>query len=394
MENKSHGVYDTEGNLVALDKNSKHVDNGSYQMEIDTYQRHDPVEIERIKNDIDITKSSMVMSYGNAPMAEIARFSNNLLEGIKGKDAGVVGGQLNELIMKVKEYDPLGQMDQAKGFLASIPLIGKLFRQAQMIQIDNMTLASQVDTIASHLDHSMVGLMHDNEKLELLYNQNFEHYKAVDAFVRAGKMKLAEVKANELAVLQERVSKSNDLLDAQNMKDMLDHINRFERRIHDLELSKTISMQTAPQIRIIQNNNQQLAEKINNSIFTTLPIWKSQMVLSATLEEQSKAVELQRTVTETTNDLLRKNAEILQQNSIATAKETERSVIDIETVREVQTRLVSTIEETMKIATDARVKRLTVETELQKMEENLKNKITEIVHKEEEKRSEIQKRLG
>ena len=181
--------------------------------------------------------------------------------------------------------------------------------------------------------------------------------------------------------LEDKARSSQDLMDAQKVKDFIECINRFERRLHDLELSKTISVQTAPQIRMIQGNNQQLAEKIQSSVLSTLPIWKSQMVLSLTLDSQKKAAQLQRDVSDTTNELLRKNAEILEQSSIATATEVERSIVDIDTLREVQTRLVNTIEETMKIASDARERRAEVEKELGTMEEDLRLRLTAAVDK-------------
>lgn len=341
----------------------------------------DVVRINAISDTINIHQPTEVLSYGVKPMAEIAKFADTLLEGVKGKDSGVVGDQLSALIMKIREYDPLSAEEKSGNFLANLPLIGVLFKKGVAAKIDHMNLTAQVDTIASHLDNSMVGLLRDNERLEQLYLKNFEYYKEVSLFVTAGKQKVEEIKATELPKLQAAAEESKDLLDAQKVKDLMENLNRFERRIHDLEISKTISMQTAPQIRIIQNNNQQLAEKIQGSILSTLPVWKSQIVLSLSLDEQGKAAKLQKDVSDTTNDLLRKNAEALQQNSIATAHEVERSIVDIETIREVQTRLVDTIEETMRIATEARHRRAEVEKELGQMEDNLRDRISSVVEK-------------
>ena len=341
----------------------------------------DLVRINAISETININSPSEVLAFGVKPMEEIAKFADTLLERVKGKDSGEVGDQLSALIMKIREYDPLSIEDKSSNFLTNLPLIGGLFKKGAETKIDHMSLTSQVDTIASHLDNSMVGLMRDNERLEQLYLRNFEYYKEVSLFVTAGKEKVKEVKATDLAKLQAIAEESKDLLDAQKVKDLMENLNRFERRLHDLEISKTISMQTAPQIRIIQNNNQQLAEKIQGSILSTLPIWKSQIVLSLSLDEQGKAAKLQKDVSDTTNELLRKNAEVLQQNTIATAKEVERSIVDIETIREVQTRLVDTIEETMRIATEARHRRAEVEVELGQMEENLRTRITSVVDK-------------
>ncbi len=341
----------------------------------------DVVRINAISDTINVNNASEVLAYGVKPMEEIAKFADTLLSRVKNKDSGVVGDQLSSLIMKIREYDPLTVEDKSSNFLANLPIIGGLFKKGIEAKVDHMSLTSQVDTIASHLDNSMVGLVRDNERLEELYLKNFEYYKEVSLFVTAGKEKVKEIKATELPKLQAQAESSKDLLDAQKVKDLMENLNRFERRLHDLEISKTISMQTAPQIRIIQNNNQQLAEKIQGSILSTLPIWKSQIVLSLSLDEQGKAAKLQKDVSDTTNDLLRKNAEILQQNSVATAQEVERSIVDIETIREVQTRLVDTIEETMRIATEARHRRAEVEVELGQMEENLRTRITSVVDK-------------
>ena len=341
----------------------------------------DLVRIDEISKTINIHQPAEVLSYGVKPMSEIAKFSDTLLQGVKGKDSGVVGDQLSSLIMKIREYDPLSAEEKSGNFLSNLPIIGGLFKKGVEKKIDHMTLTSQVDTIASHLDNSMVSLLRDNERLEQLYLKNFEYYKEVNLFVEAGKRKIIEIRSAELPALQHQAEETKDLLDAQKVKDLMENLNRFERRIHDLELSKTISMQTAPQIRIIQNNNQQLAEKIQGSILSTLPVWKSQIVLSLSLDEQGKAAKLQKDVSDTTNELLRKNAEILQQNSVATAQEVERSIVDIETIREVQTRLVDTIEETMRIATEARHRRAEVEKELGQMEDNLRERITSVVDK-------------
>ncbi|MHC5224833.1 toxic anion resistance protein [Ignatzschineria sp. LJL83] len=341
----------------------------------------DIIRINAISDTINIHQPAEVLAYGVKPMSEIAKFADTLLSDVKGKDSGAVGDQLTSLIMKIREYDPLSIEEKSGNFLANLPIIGSFFQKGVKKKIDHMSLTSQVDTIASHLDNSMVNLLRDNERLEQLYLKNFEYYKEVSLFVEAGKQKVIELKNTELPALQKAAEDSKDLLDAQKLKDLMENINRFERRIHDLELSKTISMQTAPQIRIIQNNNQQLAEKIQGSILSTLPVWKSQIVLSLSLDEQGKAAKLQKDVSDTTNELLRKNAEILQQNSISTAQEVERSIVDIETIREVQTRLVDTIEETMRIATEARQRRSEVEKELGEMEDNLRTRITSVVEK-------------
>lgn len=337
--------------------------------------------IQEIAKHINIHDPAAFLAYGSKPMAEIAKFSDTLLSRIKTKDAGEVGSQLSTLVLKIREYDPFSAEEKTSGFLTKIPLIGGLFRQVEKAKIDHTDLTSQVDIIASHLDNSMVNLLRDNEQLAQLYDKNLDYYRELEVYITAGQEYLNRVRTEDLPTLEAKAQASQDMIDAQDVKDLIENINRFERRLHDLELSKMIAMQTAPQIRIIQSNNQQLAEKIQGSIFSTLPVWKSQIVLSLSLQEQEKAAQLQKDVADTTNQLLRKNAEMLQQNSIATAREVERSIVDIETIRDVQNRLVNTIEETMKIASDARDKRKAVEIELSQMENNLRERITEAVTK-------------
>ncbi|OCQ52252.1 TelA-like protein [Photorhabdus australis subsp. thailandensis] len=325
---------------------------------------------------IDITQPAAVISYGAKPMGEIARFADTLLDNVRTKEANEVGQKLSALVMFIREHDALSVEEKSSGFLRNLPLIGGIFKKAERTMIDQKTLTQQVDTIATHLDNAMLNLLRDITVLDQLYDRNLGFYKEISLYVEAGKQKLQQIKTVELPSLQRKAATSQDMMDAQSVKDLLEDINRFERRIHDLELSQTIAIQTAPQIRIVQNNNQQLAEKIQSSILSTLPIWKSQMVLNLSLKAQGKAAKLQKEVADTTNDLLRKNAEILQQSSIATATEVERSIVDIETLRDVQSRLVNTIEDTMRIASEARIKRTEIEKELSSMEDNLRQRLT------------------
>ncbi|PVZ87855.1 toxic anion resistance protein [Serratia sp. S1B] len=342
----------------------------------ETY-RPDPVQVTALASQINIAETGMVMGYGAKPMAEIAQFADTLLHKIKARDGGEVGQLLSDLVLRIRENDPFTKEEKSSNFLASLPVVGKLFKQVEQFKVNNQALTEQVDTIANHLDQSMITLMRDIETLEQLYLRNFNFYNEVTLYIDAGKQKLQHVSEIELPALKQEADTSKNLMMAQQVKDMIENINRFERRLHDLDLSRTIAIQTAPQIRMVQSTNQQLAEKIQSSILATLPIWKSQMVLSMTLNAQSKAARLQKEVSDTTNQLLLKNAEILQQSSIATANEVERSIVDVGTLREVQNKLINTIEETMKIADNARTRRAEAETELATMEENLRLRLTE-----------------
>ncbi|AWK43734.1 toxic anion resistance protein [Photorhabdus laumondii subsp. laumondii] len=336
----------------------------------------DQEHINTLIEKIDISQPAAVIGYGAQPMGGIARFADTLLENVKTKEADEVGQKLSDLVMFIREHDALSPEEKSSRFLRKLPLIGGIFKKVERTMIDQKTLTQQVDTIATHLDSAMLNLLRDITVLDQLYDRNLGFYKEISLYVEAGKQKLRQIKTVELPSLQRKAETSQDMMDAQSVKDLLENINRFERRLHDLELSKTIAIQTAPQIRIVQNNNQQLAEKIQSSILSTLPIWKSQMVLNLSLKAQSRAAKLQKEVADTTNELLRKNAEILQQSSIATATEVERSIVDIETLRDVQSRLVNTIEDTMRIASEARIKRTEIEKELSSMEGNLRQRLT------------------
>lgn len=341
----------------------------------------DASQFASLASEIKLSDPASVLAYGAKPMGEIARFADTLLTRIRAKDAGEIGEQLSKLVTYIRENDPLSAQEKAGSFLSSLPVVGSLFKRAQKAQIDRQSLAEQVDGIATHLDNSMVNLLRDIETLEQLYAKNYDYYKEVSLYIEAGRQKLEQIKSQDLPALQQQAQASKDMMQAQQVKDLLENINRFERRLHDLELSKIIAVQTAPQIRMVQSNNQQLAEKIQTSILSTLPIWKSQLVLTMTLDAQRKAAQLQKDVSDTTNDLLRKNAQMLEQSSIATATEVERSIVDVETLREVQSKLVNTIEETLRIASEARTKRAEVEKELSTMEENLRQRLTDATAK-------------
>lgn len=244
--------------------------------------------------------------------------------------------------------------------------------------LEYQTLAKQVDTITEKLNEAMVDLLRNISVLEILFDRNRDVFQQITLHIIAGKQKLEQIKQNELPALQAQAA--TDPMNAQRLRDLLEGIQRFERRLHDLMLSRTIAMQSAPQIRLMQSNSQSLAEKIQSSILSTIPVWKSQIALSMSLQTQRQAAKLQKDVADTTNDLLRRNAEMLQTGTLETAREVERSVVDIETLREVQTRLLSTIEDSVKIATDARQRRAEVEKELVTMENDLRSRLASIAN--------------
>lgn len=334
-------------------------------------------QIQNIVEEININDPVFSLAFGAKTMNSISQFSESLMQEVRAKDAGVIGAQLTDLLMKIKQVD-ISAFEQKPGFLASLPLLGSLFNRIERTMLEYQTLAKQVDTITEKLNEAMVDLLRNISVLEILFDRNREVFQQITLHIIAGKQKLEQIKQNELPALQAQAT--SDPMNAQRLRDLLESIQRFERRLHDLMLSRTIAMQSAPQIRLMQSNSQSLAEKIQSSILSTIPVWKSQIALSMSLQTQRQAAKLQKDVADTTNDLLRRNAEMLQTGTLETAREVERSVVDIETLREVQTRLLGTIEDSVKIATDARQRRAEVEKELVTMENDLRSRLASIAN--------------
>lgn len=332
--------------------------------------------IEAIVRNINFGDAALNVTYGADTMLEISRFADDLLARVQAKDSGQVGETLTDLMVKVKGIDVTEIAGGKPSFMANIPVIGSLFNSAQRTIAKFNTLSEQISVISDKLEEAMVGLLHDVSVLDQLYKHNEKFHGELVSYIEAGKRKIEEAGNVDLPQLRKAAEESGDPMDAQKVRDFAEQVNRFERRVHDLQLSRTITVQTAPQIRLIQSNNQTLAEKIQTSILTTIPIWKSQMVLALSLQGQQNAAQLQKTVADTTNDMLRKNADMLEQAAVTTAKEVERSVVDIETLRDVHGKLVSTIEETLRIAREGREKRAAVEQELSGMENQLKEQLT------------------
>lgn len=344
----------------------------------DTFAPAQEARVMDIVQTIELDDPSLPVTYGVGTMREISLFADGLLDRVRAKDAGEMGEMLTDLMLQVKGVNLSDFGKEKKGFFESLPVVGSLFDSAQRSIARFDTLYKQVDTISRKLDDSIVQLIKDIEILEQLYDHNKAFHQDLSLYIEAGRQKLEQARAVDMPRLQAEAEESKDAMKAQNVRDFADRLNRFERRLHDLQLSRTITVQTAPQIRLIQGNNQTLVEKIQTSLLTTIPIWKNQMVLALSLSNQRKAAGLQKSVADTTNELLRNNAKMLQQSSIETAREVERSVVDIETLRDVQSKLISTIEETLRIAQDGRQKRLSIEKELVTMEGELRNRLTSL----------------
>ncbi len=345
---------------IELEKVTKQVENLS------------PAELQKvqsIKDNINLTDSSTALTFGAPAQKEIAQFSDSILNKVRTKDSGQVGELLTDLVSKVKGFD----VTQKKSFVSKIPIIGSLVDKAEDIKQGYEKLSTHVERIQSGLEKSKVQMMEDIAMFDTLYEKNLTYFKELQLYIRAGEEKLDEMRMTTLPKLRAQASESGDPMAVQVVNDFEQSVDRFEKKIHDLKLSKTLAIQTAPQIRLIQNNDRVLIDRVQSAIYHTIPLWKNQMVIALGLTRQEEVIKMQQAVSDATNDLLRRNAEMLKQNSIETAKANERGIVDIDTVKKVNEDLISTIEETVRIQQEGRQKRAAAEQELIAIEGKLKD---------------------
>jgi len=326
-------------------------------------------EVEKIKEGLDLTDSAAIIDFGTAAQKNIADFSDSILCNVRAKDSGYVGELLGELLTNVKSFEP---KSSDGGFLKKLPLVSSLVGKAETMMQGYEKVSVQVEKVKTSLQKARMLMMKDVTMLDTLFAKNLEYFKTLELYIRAGEEKMQEVRETTLPKLRAQAAASSDPMAAQVVSDFESSVERFEKKVHDLKISKTISIQTAPQIRLIQNNDKILIDRVQSAIYNSIPLWKNQMVIALGLANQKKVLEMQHSVNEMTNDLLKKNAEMLKIGTIETAKENERSIVDIETVRKVNDDLVTTIEETLKIQQDGRAKRRAAEAELVELESRLK----------------------
>ena len=338
--------------------------------QIETLTPEEKAKVQSIKDSIDLTDSSTPLSFGAPAQKEIAQFSDSILAKVRSKDSGEVGVLLNDLVSKVRGFDVTKKNDS---FLSNLPIIGSLVNKADDIMQGYEKLSTQVEKIQAGLENSKVKMMEDVVMFDTLYQKNLDYFKDLQLYIRAGEEKLDEMRTITLPKLRMQASESGDPMAVQVVSDFEQSVDRFEKKIHDLKLSKTLAIQTAPQIRLIQNNDRVLIDRVQSAIYHTIPLWKNQMVIALGLTRQKEVIEMQRAVTDATNDLLRRNAEMLKQNAIDTAKANERGIVDIDTVKKVNEDLISTIEETLRIQHEGRQKRQAAEKELVAIEGRLKD---------------------
>ena len=321
---------------------------------------------------IDVRDSNLVLQYGAGSQQKIADFSENILNTVRTKDLGEVGEVLSSVVTELKDFDV---QEQEKGFLS---FFKKSANKITALQTKYDKAEANVDKIVEVLEGHQIQLMKDTAMLDQMYEMNVVYFKELSMYIIAGKRKLEEVRGGELAELMAKAQASSLQEDAQAANDLANLCDRFEKKIYDLELTRMISIQMAPQIRLIQNNNAVMSDKIQSTIVNTIPLWKSQMVLALGVEHSRQAAAAQRQVTDMTNELLKRNSETLKLATIDTAKESERGVVDMETLKQTNENLISTLDEVLRIQHEGRQKRHEAEMELAQIEGQLKNKLLEI----------------
>ena len=337
--------------------------------------RLSPEELKMVEDfsaKIDLHNSQAILQYGVGTQKKMADFSESALKNVRTKDLGEVGDMLSSLVVDLKSFDITEQEKGFKGiFKRSSNKITSMKAKYDKAEVN-------VNNVCKALESHQLVLMKDISLLDKMYEVNLTYFKELSMYILAGKKKLQEVRTGELSEAVAKAQKSGLPEDAQAAKDLEALCDRFEKKIHDLELTRMISIQTAPQIRLVQNNDTMMAEKIQSTIVNTIPLWKSQMVLALGIEHSAQAAKAQREVTDMTNQLLRKNAEVLKTASIESAKESERGIVDLETLKNTNRSLIATFDEVLKIQSEGREKRRIAEAEMQRMENELKNKLLEV----------------
>lgn len=325
--------------------------------------------VEELKNSIDLTDSQVTIQYGAGAQRNIAGFADSILTQIQNKDSGYVGGLLSDLVVTIEDVG-VDQLDE--GFLEKIPFFKNTARTLKKFMQKYETLEVQIDRIEGELDKARMQMLKDVTMFDAMYEKNLEYFQELQIYITAGEERLEELRDAVLPRLHEEAAAKGDPMSAQLVHDFEETVNRFEAKIHDLKLSKMIALQTAPQIRLVQNNDKLLVDKIQSAILNTIPLWKGQIVIALGLQRQESALKMQRKLTDTTNALLTKNAGMLRQSTVETAKESQRGIVDLETLKKVNDDLISTIKESIQIQQEGRAARRDAEIELAGMEEKLK----------------------
>ncbi len=328
--------------------------------------------VEEFSKKIDVMDSNLILQYGAAAQKNVAGFSESALASVRTKDLGEVGKSLSELVVELKGF---GEEEEKKGLFGKFKKAGN---KLEIMKAQYSKVETNVDKIVRELEQHQVTLMKDVAMFDQMYELNLKYYKELTMYILAGKKKLAAVRENELTALRAKAEQTGAQEDAQRYNDLVQMCERFEKKLHDLELTRMISIQMGPQTRLLQNNDTLMVEKIQSSLVNTIPLWKSQMVLALGMEHSRQATAAQSAVTEMTNELLKKNADMLKMGTIQTAREAEKSVVDIETLQHTNQQLISTLDEVLNIQREGAQKRKAAEVELGRIEGELRAKLMEL----------------
>ena len=329
---------------------------------------------------VDITDTTTVLSYGSNAQKEIAKFSDDVLTNVRTKNTGDVGELLTDLVVEIKDFDSATNINQPKGLFG---IFDSLKKRVQRLLTKYDKVNNNIDKIEKKLEGHKVQMLKDIAIFDEMYNKNLDSFKLLSMYIIAGDMKLKELKEVELPKLQAAAAESGDQIDAQKVNDMTEMISRFEKKLYDLKTTRIISIQMAPQIRMIQNNDSELVEKIQSSITNTIPLWKNQVVIALGLANAKSALNTQQAVTEITNEMLKKNSENLKQGTIEVAAESEKAIVDVETLKKTNSDIIETLDTIIKIHEEGAQKRSEAEVELQKIEQELKEKLLQIKEEKE-----------
>jgi uncharacterized protein YaaN involved in tellurite resistance len=339
-----------------------------------TLTAEEQAKVDAFVGKIDLTDSAGVLSYGVGSQRKVSDFSERALDGVRGRDLGEIGTDIDNLVVTLKNFDP--QNSEDKGFFSGLFRKGK--SRVDSLKARYNEVEKNVNEIAEVLENHQRTLLKDISMLDQMYDLNVTYYKELSMYIIAGKKKLEQVRATDLPAVQAKAAETGLASDAQAARDLAQMCDRFEKRIYDLELTRQISLQTAPQIRMIQSSDQVMAEKIQSTVVNTIPLWKNQMVIALGVEHTTQAAAAQREVTDMTNELLKKNADRLKVATVESAKEAERGIVDIETLQHTNEQLISTLDEVARIQTEGSQKRRQAEQELEKIEGELKTKLLEV----------------
>jgi len=332
--------------------------------------------IEKFNKEIDVFDQTQILQFGNAAQEKVSKFSDSVLENVRTKDTGEVGDLLGSLVAEIKSFDSALDDHSKTNFLEKIFSSAK--KEFDKLVAKYNKIEKNIEGIEGGLEKDKLQMLKDINIFDTMYEKNLEYFKEISLYIIAGEKKIEELRELDLPKLKEIAKESNDHLDIQKVQDMEAIINRFEKKLYDLKTTRMISIQMAPQIRLLQNNDAELVEKIQSSIVNTIPLWKNQMVLALGINNASKALKNQQAVSKLTNDMLKKNSETLKQGSIKIAEESEKAIVDIETIRKTNQDIIETIDKVIEIHENGRIKRQESEKELESLEKELKDKLLEI----------------